>query len=35
MTAEEMKIEKPSKEEVKEVMKWLDTSSKGYLNKYR
>jgi hypothetical protein len=33
MTAEEMNIEKPSKEEVKEVMKWLDPSNKGYLSK--
>ena len=33
MTAEEMNIERPTKEEVKEIMKWLDSSSKGYLNK--
>lgn len=34
MTAEEMGIEKPTKEEVKEIMKTLDTEGKGYLNKY-
>ena len=33
MTAEEMGIEKPSKEETKEIMKTLDTESKGYLSK--
>ena len=34
MTAEEMGIEKPSKEQTKEIMKTLDTQSKGYLSKY-
>lgn len=33
MTAEEMGIEKPPKEEVKEIMKTLDVESKGYLSK--
>lgn len=32
-TAENMEIEKPSKEEVKEVMKELDKDGKGYLSK--
>ena len=34
LTAEEMGIEKPTKDEVKEIMKWLDPSNKGYLSKY-
>lgn len=34
MTAEEMGIERPPKEEVKEIMKTLDTQNKGYLSKY-
>lgn len=33
LTAEEMNIEKPTKEEVKEIMKWLDPSNKGHLSK--
>ena len=35
LTAEEMGIEKPTKDEVKEIMKWLDPSNKGYLSKYK
>jgi hypothetical protein len=34
LTAEEMEIEKPSKEEIKEIMKELDRENKGYLTKY-
>jgi hypothetical protein len=33
LTAKEMGIEAPTKEEVKEVMKELDPSNKGYLSK--
>ena len=29
-----MGIEKPAKEEVKEIMKTLDTENKGHLSKY-
>lgn len=33
-TAEDLGIEKPSKEEIKDVLKELDSNSKGYLSKY-